>query len=128
MVNKSKYSNNFHFIGTSNQIAGWLSMLDVLLMTSKIESLPNVLIEAQGFSIPVVSTDAGGAKETFLEGVTGFITEDDSDSISKKILKIYSDDTWSEKAQDLSRKNARDVFGLEAMLSETFRLYEEAMK
>ena len=49
-------------------------------------------------------------------------------SISKKILKIYSDDTWSEKAQDLSRKNARDVFGLEAMLSETFRLYEEAMK
>ena len=76
----------------------------------------------------MVSTDAGGAKETFLEGVTGFITEDDSDSISKKILKIYSDDTWSEKAQDLSRKNARDVFGLESMLSETFRLYEEAMK
>ena len=128
MVNKSKYSNNFHFIGTSNQIAGWLSMLDVFLMTSKIESLPNVLIEAQGFSIPVVSTDAGGAKETFLEGVTGFITEDDSDSISKKILKIYSNDTWSEKAQGLSRKNARDVFGLESMLSETFRLYEEAMK
>ena len=47
--------------------------MNVLVLMSSFEGLPNVLIEAQYLGVPVVSTPAGGASECFIEGVTGHI-------------------------------------------------------
>ena len=44
-----------------------------ILLTSRIEGLPNVIIEAQGFGLPVVSTDAGGAEEVIVPDISGLI-------------------------------------------------------
>ena len=50
-----------------------MSKFDVLLLTSRIEGLPNVLIEAQLLGVPVVSTDCGGASETFINSSSGIL-------------------------------------------------------
>jgi glycosyltransferase involved in cell wall biosynthesis len=61
------------FTGRSRAVGYWLSKMDVLLLTSRHEGLPNVLVEAQLMGIPVVSTPAGGAGECFLHGKTGLM-------------------------------------------------------
>ena len=47
---------------------------DVHVLTSKSESFPNVVVEAQALSRPVVSFDVGAASEIIKDGVTGYIT------------------------------------------------------
>ncbi|MBV9529056.1 glycosyltransferase [Sphingomonas sp.] len=61
------------FVGHSTHVGYWMKKMDVLVLMSSFEGLPNVLIEAQYLGVPVVSTPAGGASECFIEGVTGHI-------------------------------------------------------
>ena len=61
------------FVGRSTEVGTWMKRMDVLVLMSSFEGLPNVLIEAQFLGVPVVSTPAGGAAECFIEGVTGHI-------------------------------------------------------
>jgi glycosyltransferase involved in cell wall biosynthesis len=61
------------FVGRSTEVGYWMKTMDVLVLLSSFEGLPNVLIEAQFLGVPVVSTPAGGAAECFIEGVTGHI-------------------------------------------------------
>ena len=63
------------FAGTSSAVGYWYDKMDVKVLLSRFEGLPNVLIEAQQFGTPVVSTPAGGAAECFREGVSGHILE-----------------------------------------------------
>lgn len=58
-------------VGRSGNVGFWMKKFDVIVSMSKFEGLPNVLIEAQFMGVPVVSTNAGGSVETFLEGQTG---------------------------------------------------------
>lgn len=59
------------FVGHSADVGFWLSRMTMFLLLSRIEGLPNVTIEAQLAGVPVVTTPAGGAAETVLQGVTG---------------------------------------------------------
>ena len=87
---------------------------DALLLTSEFEGLPNVLIEAQGFGVPVLATNAGGASETFIEGETGFLADsDEPSSLAAKLLMMLKDDAWRENASKQSKLNARSKFSIE---------------
>jgi hypothetical protein len=47
--------------------------MDVLVLLSRYEGLPNVLIEAQYMGVRVVTTPAGGAAECVIDGTTGHV-------------------------------------------------------
>lgn len=66
-------ADRIHFVGRSVAVGYWMKRMDVLVLMSSFEGLPNVLIEAQYLGVPVVSTPAGGASECFIEGVTGHL-------------------------------------------------------
>lgn len=59
------------FVGATKNVGFWMDQFDVLVLMSQFEGLPNVLIEAQLKSVPVVTTPAGGACECFVDGVSG---------------------------------------------------------
>jgi glycosyltransferase involved in cell wall biosynthesis len=45
----------------------------LLVHPSRGEALPRVLVEAANFSLPAVTTDAGGSREVVVDGETGFV-------------------------------------------------------
>jgi glycosyltransferase involved in cell wall biosynthesis len=57
--------------GPSTDVGEIYAALDVFLMTSRSENIPNVLIEAQAAGVPVVAPAIGGIPEAMLDGVTG---------------------------------------------------------
>jgi glycosyltransferase involved in cell wall biosynthesis/peptidoglycan/xylan/chitin deacetylase (PgdA/CDA1 family) len=50
-----------------------LSGADIFVLTSRKESMPNVLLEAFSRSLPVLCTDVGGVKELVRDGVNGWL-------------------------------------------------------
>ena len=58
--------------GVTSDVLSAMSIMDVFLLASFGEGLPNVLLEAQWVGTPVVVTDVGGAKEAVEPGVTGW--------------------------------------------------------
>lgn len=64
---------------------------DLFVMTSDYEALGMTLIEARVAKTPVVTTDFEEAKESVINGVTGWIVPRDSLQIANKISEIISD-------------------------------------
>jgi glycosyltransferase involved in cell wall biosynthesis len=78
------------FVGVSSSVGFWLSKMDLFMLLSKQEGLPNVLIEAQLSGVPVVITPAGGAPESLIPGVTGIVTGPDPspDEIATIVVEL----------------------------------------
>jgi glycosyltransferase involved in cell wall biosynthesis len=64
---------------------------DGLLCSSDYEGFPIVFLEALAAGVPVVTTPAGGARESAVEGQTGFVTDDFSvESLALAMLKLIA--------------------------------------
>ena len=110
--------------GVRDDILSAISMLDVFLLTSAGEGLPNVLLEAQWVGTPIVTTDAGGAREAILDGRTGFLgPNDDADAIATLACRILADQDFRARAATAGPAFVRHRFNMDRMLDETIALY-----
>jgi glycosyltransferase involved in cell wall biosynthesis len=101
-----------------------LPVLDLYMLSSRTEGLPNALIEAQAAGVPVVAFDVGGVRETMIPGETGLLAPELTvDALATAAIGALADRQWRERAAALGPKFVRDAFGLEKMivtLSEIF--------
>jgi glycosyltransferase involved in cell wall biosynthesis len=116
------------FTGLSGSVGYWLTRMDTLMLLSRFEGMPNVLIEAQLAGKPVVTTPAGGAPETVLNGRTGWvlssaetidIEEAAAHLFDMSILSAARRSAMSEAA----RAWAEQAFSVESMLERTVRVF-----
>ena len=68
---------NVNFLGwiTGEQKSRVLADSDILLLPTYREGMPNCVLEAMAFGIPVVTRPIGGLKDFFVDGKFGFMTE-----------------------------------------------------
>ena len=98
--------------------------LDVVLLTSTVEGLPNVLIEAQGAGRPVVAPDVGGLREAVADGRTGRIARERSArGLAEAALEILADPTWATRARVEGPAFVASRFGLDRMMRQTLEIY-----
>ena len=110
--------------GVRDDILSAISMFDLFLLTSAGEGLPNVLLEAQWVGTPIVTTDAGGAREAILDGRTGFLgPNDDADAIATLACRILADQDFRARAATAGPAFVRHRFNMDRMLDETIALY-----
>lgn len=126
-IKEKKLQDKIHLIGQTRYVKSWLDRFDIFLLTSIVEGLPNVLIEAQAFGVPVITTNAGGASDTIIDGESGFVVKDDCENISQKIIQCISDENWLNIAQTSSIQNSRVKFSTERMISNLIELYDRAV-
>jgi glycosyltransferase involved in cell wall biosynthesis len=100
------------------------SALDILLMSSSSESLPNVIIESQAAGIPVVAPDVGGIREAMLDGVTGIVVADRSaGALANGVLTILRDPQWKSRAASEGPRWVRQHFGFGRMIDDMITIY-----
>jgi glycosyltransferase involved in cell wall biosynthesis len=114
-----------HMAGHERQPAAAMAAMDLFLLTSRVEGLPNVLIEAQALGVPVVTSPAGGAPETLEDGRTGRVLADASPAAAAEaIVSLLGDPAWRREAATLAPALVRQRFGMARMLDETLALYD----
>lgn len=84
--------------GVPFQFRGWiggaektemLGRADMLVLPSRIEGMPNVLLEAMAAGLPVVSTTVGCIPDLVADGVEGFLVPpDDSAALGEALVKL----------------------------------------
>jgi glycosyltransferase involved in cell wall biosynthesis len=122
-----KITHRVLFAGHSDQVGFWLNQFDGFLLLSVFEGLPNVLIESQFAGVPVVSTPAGGAAETMIQGQTGLVldTGDEVDTkvVAEKLLLLRGNADQKPAVAALANRWVREQFSIEQMLQATARVY-----
>jgi glycosyltransferase involved in cell wall biosynthesis len=102
--------------------------MDLLLSTSSIEGLPNVLIEAQCLGKPVVATTAGGTAEVFEDGATGFLSDSDPASLARHCAYVQADCDLRARLRTVGPALMRSKFSTGALVERLERLYGLALE
>ncbi len=110
--------------GPTTDVGLAYSAMDVVLMTSRIEGLPNVMIEAQAVGRPVVAPDVGGTREALAERLTGSISAKRSrHQLARAVLGWLADEAGRKRVETAGPEFVAGRFGLDRMVEDTLRFY-----
>lgn len=97
------------FLGKQSDMSQMLSIADILLLPSELESFGLVALEAMACEVPVIATRVGGIPEVVREGIDGFLYNvGEVSSMAEGCLAILDDPqlhrTLGEAAKDRAHR------------------------
>jgi glycosyltransferase involved in cell wall biosynthesis len=123
-INDNGLKGRVHLPGARPDVATPLSAMNIFVLTSEFEGTPNVVLEAQWMGLPIVSTDAGGAREAFIHGETGFLaTTATAEDISGLVIQCLATQALRAEAATKGPAFVERDFGVSRMIQETLALY-----
>jgi len=113
------------FTGTRSDVYSLMGQMDVFVLCSKVEGLPNVLIEAQAAGTPVVSLDAGGSREAFEDGETGLLVSSATASdLAGAVVKMLKDERFQKPDVSVAcRELVRNRFSEKTVVEKIVQAY-----
>lgn len=118
-------ADKVHLLGDRKDAFHLIQLMDVLVLTSRSEGFPNVLLEAAVAGTPVVTTAAGGAPEVVLDGETGFVVScGDAEAVADRVLELLGDADLRQRLAGAARDRIRTCFSAERAASALQALYE----
>jgi glycosyltransferase involved in cell wall biosynthesis len=103
--------------------------MDVIILTSRYEGLPNVAVEAGIVSRPMVAFDVSGVKEVIDEGLTGYVLrQGDLEGMADKVNYLAQHQDEAEAMGNRARKTIEGLYDLDVMIREKLNFYETITK
>jgi sugar transferase (PEP-CTERM/EpsH1 system associated) len=102
-----------------------LAALDVFVLPSRWEGMPNAVLEAMAAGLPVVATAVGGTPEAVVDGVTGLLVPPrDPGALVQAIEWVLRDPNLRRRMGQAGRKRVEQHFSIEDTIRQTEALYE----
>ena len=115
-----------HFLGFNDDPAGFLSNLDLFLLSSTSEGFSIATIQAMAAGLPVIVTRSGGPEEIVTHDENGWLIEPGSpEAISKAVEKLNADRALSKMLAAKGREHAIHTFDLDTMLKAYEAVYDD---
>lgn len=117
------------FLGLREDVPDLMRACDGLVLSSVVEGLPMVLIEAAMASLPAVATDVGGIREVIRDGETGFIVPPQDATVLGAAMRQVEAMSVEARRQmgATARRNAIDRFSLAEVAAQWERLYHDCL-
>ena len=111
-------------LGRRNDVPALLAAADLFVLPSHEEGLPNALLEAMAYGVPVVATAVGGTPEAVEDGVSGLLVPPrDPGALAKAMTVLLSDPPAARRLGQMGRARVAKFFTLDRMVEETEALY-----
>lgn len=116
------------FLGWRPDVARVISGLDVLALTSRSESLPNVVLEAMAAGKPVVAARVGDVPALVRHEETGLLAPaEDVEALTDAMRRLLVDPDLRERLGAAGRRRAEALFSVERMVRRYEALYERLL-
>jgi glycosyltransferase involved in cell wall biosynthesis len=115
------------WLGARDDISGLMNAADALVLSSVVEGLPMVLLEAAASGLPCVSTDVGGVGGIIADSRTGFVTPcGDSEALASAMARLSAmPEDARRKMGEAARSAVVKQFDVQAVVSQWEQLYNE---
>ena len=121
-------AGDIHFLGKRDDMDRLLSVADVLMLPSELESFGLVALEAMASEVPVIATQVGGVSEVVDDGVDGFLFDvGDLDSMVEAATSILSDPNLRTRLGRAGREHAKRNFCHERIVGQYVELYSRTI-
>lgn len=87
-------------------LPAYLHLADAFVSSSKTEVHPLTLIEAMACGLPLIGIDSPGVSDIIQDGVNGYLSPDDLDAYSQRLLRMVSATDERRKLAQAARQDA----------------------
>jgi glycosyltransferase involved in cell wall biosynthesis len=93
------------FLGFRRDLSGFISAMDLMVLPSLSEGLPNVVLEAFAASKPVIASNVGGVPEVVEDGISGYLVPPGRAELLAKAISTMLSDPAKMEAMGLAGYN-----------------------
>ncbi len=106
LISHLNINDRVHFLGFQNNPYQYMAQANIMVLSSRYEGLPNVVLEANICGLPVVAFDCpGGTSEVIENGVNGFLVEcGNKEKLANKIQEAVKYNWNKEKIKQSIKK------------------------
>ncbi len=102
---------------------------DVFLLASYGEGMPNSVLEAMAFGLPVITTRTGGVADFFEDEKMGLVVSArDAGAIAKSIRRLADDPAWRERISRYNADYARTRFYSSRVAERLMSIYQAVVE
>ncbi len=118
LISKLDLSDRCRLLGLRRDLPALYKAADGLVLSSRWEGLPNVVMEAACASLPVVTTDVGGARELVTHGENGLVVRPENSEMLSEAMGVVMTMSSEERKRmgQTGRKLVEDAFAPSAIV------------
>jgi len=122
-------SEKIHFAGGRPNIPEILNALDIFVLPSRSEGMPNAVLEAMACGVPAIATSVGGTAEIIEDGKNGIlIASEDELHLTRALTELIQNHEKRHTIGIEGRGRVLSHFSLKKMVSEYQVLYESLIQ
>lgn len=121
-------ADSVHFLGQVTDVSGLLNACDVGVLLSRIEGLPNAILEYMTCGLPVVASDHAANRELFGEDrEQPLCREKSSEDVAGYLLKFLSNGELSTRVGSRNQTRALSEFAIDKMCNSMGEIVANAL-
>lgn len=109
------------FLGRREDVRQILQGMDLLLVPSRQDPLPTVIVEASLSGVPAIGSTAGGIPEMIAEGETGYLADSD-EQYADALMQARELPNWLRLSRG-ARAMAEEKFNIQVLTKELAQIY-----
>jgi len=116
------------FLGERERVERLLPGMDVFVLSSREEGIPNALLEAMAAGRPCVATAVGGTPEVLRDGATGWLVPPGSpEALAAALEEALTRPAEAQRRGQAARRAVREELSIETMVRRHEDFYERAV-
>ena len=126
MASQLNLTKKIIFTGYSERVSDYLNTMDILVLPSLRESLPNAIIQAMSMGIPVVASNVGGCPEIINNMKNGMLFPSNNlDEFIEAVKMLINNRDFASKLGANAKRTAEERFSLSRMIEDYTKFYNE---
>lgn len=128
LIQKLQIGDRVRLLGNVADPKQLYQSLDVFVLSSLREGLPNVLLEAMAYEVPVVATRIAGVPALVNDGKNGVLVSSGSvESLVRGIQNLVSNQSERERLGHAGRKTIESQFSFQERMQRVKNIYDRVM-
>ena len=125
-------SGRIHFTGACTDVPDCLAAMDIFILTSAYEGMPNALMEAMAAGLPCLATDVAGIRDVITGAPKGMeigvlSSADDPKTFATQLMTLLQDPDRMHAMRAVARSHIREVYTPEKMIQAYQEVFIQAL-
>lgn len=126
---KGEIGGRMKVLGQRDDVRSWMAASELLLLPTRYEGMPNVVLEAMAEGLPVVTMNVHGVQE-LLGNTTDIqsVPAGEWDLWLNQVVRLANDESLRSNLKALNQKRVREEFLLESQMKKYEKLYQTVFR
>jgi glycosyltransferase involved in cell wall biosynthesis len=121
-------ADRVQLVGWQSDVRGYFEAMDLFVLSSLREGLPNVLLEAMALKVPCVATRIAGIPKLITDGRDGrLVSPNDLDELTRAVHELLTSDRMRAEFRTAARETIETRYSFAARIGKIARVYDEML-